>query len=384
MSEQSQRDHPLNRATHPTQFTQESEVANNDLENGDDTETRKKKFEKFKINFKNMEIPDYLFKSSNSYFRKASRQERKLNFEMLLKSRKQLDKLNSKLKDSKKDNVQVTQRNREAKKEIMEKRGLQKVDKLGQISEVSSDDELEKKLESLKKNSKGEQSTAKVSGFQDIKNLNHSMFRSVQEVDLRSIKNKLNPSTLSPQTNQFKHKLNRQMSPDPNLESESLSRAQDNIIQFGPVSPKNNKERSDKYSEGSSLRLLPSPSKQNKANLKQNEDSRLQKNLCSVCFDKGSDSVYMPCGHGGLCFNCAIEIWKKSDDCYLCREVRIIFTFFRRICQVLINFQPIFQVLQIELNTKHQDGYYKVIASTEAFEGSSNMQIEESGYEIIH
>ena len=30
--------------------------------------------------------------------------------------------------------------------------------------------------------------------------------------------------------------------------------------------------------------------------------------ICAVCFDKQSDSVYMPCGHGGLCFNCAIEI----------------------------------------------------------------------------
>jgi hypothetical protein len=43
--------------------------------------------------------------------------------------------------------------------------------------------------------------------------------------------------------------------------------------------------------------------------------------LCEVCFANPPDSVYMPCGHGGMCYDCAIDIWKSSDDCYLCREV---------------------------------------------------------------
>lgn len=46
--------------------------------------------------------------------------------------------------------------------------------------------------------------------------------------------------------------------------------------------------------------------------------------LCEVCFSNPSDSVYMPCGHGGLCYDCAIDIWKTTDDCYLCREVRML------------------------------------------------------------
>ena len=43
--------------------------------------------------------------------------------------------------------------------------------------------------------------------------------------------------------------------------------------------------------------------------------------MCEVCYGNPPDSVYMPCGHGGMCYDCAIDIWKKSDDCYLCRKV---------------------------------------------------------------
>lgn len=46
-----------------------------------------------------------------------------------------------------------------------------------------------------------------------------------------------------------------------------------------------------------------------------------EENLCGVCFANEPDSVYMPCGHGGICYDCAIDIWKSSDECYLCRKV---------------------------------------------------------------
>ena len=29
----------------------------------------------------------------------------------------------------------------------------------------------------------------------------------------------------------------------------------------------------------------------------------------------------MDCGHGGICYECAVEIWKKNNECYLCRNV---------------------------------------------------------------
>ena len=28
----------------------------------------------------------------------------------------------------------------------------------------------------------------------------------------------------------------------------------------------------------------------------------------------------MECGHGGMCLQCANDIWNTSGECYLCRE----------------------------------------------------------------
>lgn len=42
---------------------------------------------------------------------------------------------------------------------------------------------------------------------------------------------------------------------------------------------------------------------------------------CLVCFDKAPDAVFMMCGHGGVCYDCSLDIWKNSNECYLCREV---------------------------------------------------------------
>ena len=35
---------------------------------------------------------------------------------------------------------------------------------------------------------------------------------------------------------------------------------------------------------------------------------------CLICFDKDSDAIFMDCGHGGVCYTCAMEIWKSSND----------------------------------------------------------------------
>ncbi len=70
-------------------------------------------------------------------------------------------------------------------------------------------------------------------------------------------------------------------------------------------------------------------------------------NLCGVCFATEPDSVFMKCGHGGICYECAIDIWKSTGECYLCRE-------------------EIEQILQVEPQ-KDENGneYLKVIASTQ-------------------
>lgn len=44
-------------------------------------------------------------------------------------------------------------------------------------------------------------------------------------------------------------------------------------------------------------------------------------NLCTVCFCKEPNTVFMPCGHGGICDDCALGIFEKSDQCPFCRKV---------------------------------------------------------------
>jgi len=51
----------------------------------------------------------------------------------------------------------------------------------------------------------------------------------------------------------------------------------------------------------------------------------LNKQFCTICCDKIADAVLIPCGHGGLCFNCAKRIGGQNADCYLCRKVYFLF-----------------------------------------------------------
>ena len=52
------------------------------------------------------------------------------------------------------------------------------------------------------------------------------------------------------------------------------------------------------------------------------EDSEKDYNddqACMICFDDFPDAVIMNCGHGGICYKCALESWKKSKECFMCR-----------------------------------------------------------------
>ena len=67
-------------------------------------------------------------------------------------------------------------------------------------------------------------------------------------------------------------------------------------------------------------------------------------NVCLICYDHPPDAVFMECGHGGTCYDCALDVWQNTDECFLCRK-------------------SIQYVIHIDLNVK--DGkYYKVISST--------------------
>jgi hypothetical protein len=40
---------------------------------------------------------------------------------------------------------------------------------------------------------------------------------------------------------------------------------------------------------------------------------------CRICYEGECNSVYMPCGHGGICLNCAIIVMKGKGSCCICR-----------------------------------------------------------------
>ena len=50
--------------------------------------------------------------------------------------------------------------------------------------------------------------------------------------------------------------------------------------------------------------------------------------VCVICFDNPPDSVFMPCGHAGICYECAVDLYKNSESCYLCRKVKFSFLYF--------------------------------------------------------
>lgn len=43
------------------------------------------------------------------------------------------------------------------------------------------------------------------------------------------------------------------------------------------------------------------------------------KDQCLICFDREPNCVIMPCGHGGICLKCGLDIWSASATCFLCK-----------------------------------------------------------------
>ena len=40
---------------------------------------------------------------------------------------------------------------------------------------------------------------------------------------------------------------------------------------------------------------------------------------CLMCMEKYTNAVFMECGHGGVCFECAVKVEKESGMCHICR-----------------------------------------------------------------
>ncbi|CAN0307751.1 unnamed protein product, partial [Ectocarpus sp. 13 AM-2016] len=40
---------------------------------------------------------------------------------------------------------------------------------------------------------------------------------------------------------------------------------------------------------------------------------------CQICFDQDYSTVMLPCGHGGLCWECGLHIYALTEECPMCR-----------------------------------------------------------------
>ena len=75
-----------------------------------------------------------------------------------------------------------------------------------------------------------------------------------------------------------------------------------------------------------------------------NSDFSFVEKTCVTCCENQCNAVIMECGHGGLCYDCALELWKSTGMCHMCRT-------------------EISQVLQIELEPSK---VLKVLSTTRA------------------
>ena len=52
---------------------------------------------------------------------------------------------------------------------------------------------------------------------------------------------------------------------------------------------------------------------------KKQADEIIEEKLCYICYENSPNAVLVNCGHGGICYNCAMLIMKKSSECMECR-----------------------------------------------------------------
>jgi hypothetical protein len=57
------------------------------------------------------------------------------------------------------------------------------------------------------------------------------------------------------------------------------------------------------------------------------KDKKAEKSLkdsvkdCVICCENECDSVFMPCGHAGVCSVCGLKLLETTKLCHICRKV---------------------------------------------------------------
>ena len=50
------------------------------------------------------------------------------------------------------------------------------------------------------------------------------------------------------------------------------------------------------------------------------ENNPADEKVCYICYENAPNAVFMVCGHGGICYECAVKTWRKQDICAICRH----------------------------------------------------------------
>jgi Zinc finger, C3HC4 type (RING finger) len=58
---------------------------------------------------------------------------------------------------------------------------------------------------------------------------------------------------------------------------------------------------------------------QNKTSSREINLATLEPDKCLMCLDKDANAVFMDCGHGGICHDCARKLQDQKTHCHICR-----------------------------------------------------------------
>lgn len=50
--------------------------------------------------------------------------------------------------------------------------------------------------------------------------------------------------------------------------------------------------------------------------------SRENQDECCICYENQANTVIDSCFHGGICYECGLDLMKTKGCCYMCRKVR--------------------------------------------------------------
>ena len=74
------------------------------------------------------------------------------------------------------------------------------------------------------------------------------------------------------------------------------------------------------------------------------EEGEDEEGLCFICYANPQNVVFLDCGHGGMCLDCAMDMIKKNNICSLCRETVV-------------------QIIEIDYSAGSKNGLYQVLNS---------------------